>query len=168
MNGLLDSMGDALESMATTNSKQSMMHILQRHRDVLYDNTREYHRTRANLKTARERAELVSSVRNDISSYKTAAGSAADQLLSERGHIDSSHQMTDAILAQAYETRDEFGRQRSTLSGIGSRMVGVANQLPGLNTLISKINTRRKRDSAILGLVIGVCIILLLMYMWRT
>lgn len=75
------------------------------------------------------------------SAYKS---SAAEALLAERGRIDSSHQMIDATLeyalsvarlflllrliddySQARETRAEFGRQRSSIGAIQTRMVGV-------------------------------------------
>ncbi|TFY61965.1 hypothetical protein EVJ58_g4171 [Rhodofomes roseus] len=49
-----------------------------------------------NVQTALDQANLLSGVRNDIDAYKS---SAADSLLAERGHIDSSHRMTDDILA---------------------------------------------------------------------
>ena len=59
------------------------------------------------------------------SAYKAAHASTTDALLAERGHIDSSHRMTDQLLEQAYETRAEFGHQRNTISGINTRMHGV-------------------------------------------
>lgn len=59
------------------------------------------------------------------SAYKAAHASTTDALLAERGHIDSSHRMTDQLLEQAYETRAEFGHQRNAISGINTRMHGV-------------------------------------------
>ncbi|THH13740.1 hypothetical protein EUX98_g9688 [Antrodiella citrinella] len=99
-----------------------MQRAIQRHRDVYQDYSRELRRTKSNVQHALDQANLLSGVRNDIDAYKS---SAADSLLAERGHIDNSHQMTDDMLAQAYETRAEFGRQRSTISGINARMQGV-------------------------------------------
>ena len=104
---------------------QSMLHNIQRHRDVLQDNKADFRRTKANLEHAMDRANLLNNVRSDIESYKVAHSSTTDALLSERGHIDSSHRMTDDILAQAYETRAEFGRQRSSIGGINARMGNV-------------------------------------------
>jgi len=59
------------------------------------------------------------------SAYKATHASTTDALLAERDHIDGSHRMTDQLLEQAYETRGEFGRQRSAISGINTRMHGV-------------------------------------------
>ncbi|KAJ7492345.1 hypothetical protein FB451DRAFT_1022243 [Mycena latifolia] len=141
-----------------------MSRAVQRHAELFQDNARELRRTKASVKNALDHANLLSGVRNDIDAYKS---SAADSLLAEHGRIDSSHRMTDDILEQAYETRAEFGRQRTALDGINSRMKSVLNTMPGINNLVSMIKSRRRRDTIIMGVVIGVCIIIILSYMWR-
>jgi Golgi SNAP receptor complex protein 1 len=115
--------------------------------------------------------------------------SAADMLLAERGRIDSSHQMTDEILEyvhpyylhdseltgwssfgftrQAYETRADFTRQRTTITGINTRMAGVLSTMPGINSILGMIKSRRRRDSIVVGCLIGVCLILLLSYITK-
>ncbi|EKM61663.1 uncharacterized protein PHACADRAFT_112469 [Phanerochaete carnosa HHB-10118-sp] len=142
---------------------QSMLRAIQRHREVYQDYSKEFRRTKANVQHALDQANLLSGVRNDIDAYKS---SAADSLLAERDHIDSSHRMTDDMLAQAYETRADFARQRSTLSGIQTRMTGVLNMIPGINNLLSMIKTRRRRDAIIIGCIIGLCTVLLLSYVF--
>ena len=68
--------------------------------------------------------------------------------------------------SQAYATREDFAQQRSMLARIDSRMGGVLSQMPGINSLITMIRTRRRRDTVILGVVVGGCTILLLGYMF--
>jgi len=153
----------ALSGDAENPPSQSMLRAIQRHREVYQDYSRELLRTKANVQLALDQANLLSGVRNDIDAYKS---SAADALLSERGHIDNSHRMTDDVLAQAYETRSEFSRQRSTIAGINARMSGVITTIPGINNLLAMIKTRRRRDSVVVGCVIGLCIVLLLMYVF--
>ncbi|KAH6917032.1 hypothetical protein BKA70DRAFT_320507 [Coprinopsis sp. MPI-PUGE-AT-0042] len=142
----------------------SMLRTIQRHRELYQDSVRELRRTKGNVKTAFDQANLLSGVRNDIDAYKS---SAADSLLAERGRIDSSHRMTDDLISQAYETRSEFSRQRASLAGINTRMMNVINTMPGIHNLIGMIKTRRRRDSIIMGVLIGVCMIILLTYIWR-
>ncbi|EIW86968.1 V-snare-domain-containing protein [Coniophora puteana RWD-64-598 SS2] len=141
---------------------QTMSRAMQRHREVFQDYSKEFRRTKANVQTALDQANLLTGVRNDIDAYKS---SAADSLLAERGRIDSSHRMTDDLLDQAYETRAEFSRQRMSLGGINARMGQVMNTMPGINSLLSMIKTRRRRDALIIGVVIAVCLILLFSYM---
>lgn len=82
-------------------------------------------------------------------------------MLAERQRIDNTHGMADTLLAQAYETRDEFMRQRATLVNVQRRVMTAAAHIPGLNTLISKINTRKKRDSLIIAGLLTACILFL-------
>ncbi|KAJ8494501.1 hypothetical protein ONZ51_g2265 [Trametes cubensis] len=124
----LQEINDQLSALAEDTENppsQSMLRAIQRHREVYLDYARELRRTKGNVKTALDQANLLSGVRNDIDAYKS---SAADSLLAERGHIDNSHRMTDDMLAQAYETRAEFARQRTTISGINARMQGVLSK----------------------------------------
>ena len=70
------------------------------------------------------------------------------------------------LFSQAYATRAEFAAQRTSLSNIQSRMNGVAAQVPGLNSVIGMINSRRRRDSVIMGCVLGICTLFLLYFMF--
>jgi len=149
---------------ASAQTTQTMLRAIQRHRDVHQDNIGEFRRTKASVKHALDQMNLLSGVRNDIDAHKS---SAADMLLAERGRIDSSHQMTDEVLEQAYETRADFSRQRATITGINSRMSGVLSTMPGINNLLGMIKSRRRRDSIIVGCLIGVCLILLLSYITK-
>ncbi|KIM88839.1 hypothetical protein PILCRDRAFT_813824 [Piloderma croceum F 1598] len=149
---------------ASNPPSQSMSRAIQRHRDVYQDYARELKRTKANVQTALDQANLLSGVRNDIDAYKS---SAADSLLAERGRIDSSHRMTDDVLQQAYATRSEFGQQSNALGGINARMSNVISTIPGINNLLGMIKSRRRRDAYILGVLIGVCLLSLFSYMTR-
>ena len=44
--------------------------------------------------------------------------------------------------------------------------VGVTDAIPGINNLLNMIKTRRRRDSIIIGCIIGLCTVLLLSYMF--
>jgi Golgi SNAP receptor complex protein 1 len=52
------------------------------------------------------------------------------------------------------------------LARVDQRMGGVLSQMPGINSLISMIHSRRRRDTIIIGCVVGLCTILLLGYMF--
>ncbi|WVR08079.1 hypothetical protein IAU60_005125 [Kwoniella sp. DSM 27419] len=142
----------------------SMQHAVQRHRDNLDDYRRDYLRTRSGVEQSIRRSNLLGSVRKDINDYKSSLPSQTDALLQDRSRIDSSHRMIDDTLSQAYATREDFAQQRSLLASIDSRMGGVLSQMPGINSLITMIRTRRRRDSIIMGCVVGSCVILLLGY----
>lgn len=60
---------------------------------------------------------------------------------------------------QAYATRDDLDRQRSTLLSVNQRINNVATQLPSVGQLIGKIQSRKNRDNVILSCVIGSCVV---------
>ena len=67
---------------------------------------------------------------------------------------------------QAYATRQDFAQQQTMLARIDQRMGGVLSQMPGINSLITMIHSRRRRDSVIMGVVVGICVILILGYLF--
>uniref|UniRef100_A0A8C2Q509 Golgi SNAP receptor complex member 1 n=1 Tax=Cyprinus carpio TaxID=7962 RepID=A0A8C2Q509_CYPCA len=64
----------------------------------------------------------------------------------------------------AMATKENMTSQRGLLKSIQSRVNTLANRFPAINNLIQRINLRKRRDSLILGGVIGICTILLLLY----
>lgn len=85
-------------------------------------------------------------------------------MLQERGHLDSSHNVMDGVLSQAYAINENFAFQRETLASINRRIVGAASSIPGVNSLIGKIGAKRRRDGIILGAFIGFCFLMLLFF----
>ncbi|BGO89985.1 hypothetical protein NBRC10512_001970 [Rhodotorula toruloides] len=169
LTGALDTFSAQIDRLANLHATShpppsaSATHALERHRDVLAEYRRDFQRTQASLRDAEQRANLLGSVRQEISAFKTASGSSVtDSLLAERGRIDNSHRMADETLEQAYATRAEFSAQRSNLSRIQQRMNGVASQVPGLNSVIGMINNRRQKNAMIWGVVLGLMAVILL------
>ena len=81
-------------------------------------------------------------------------------MLEERGAIDRSHNAVDSVLSRAYAINENFGIQRESLANINRKIVGAASQVPGLNTLIGKIGSRKRRDGIIMGTFIAFCFLL--------
>ena len=84
-------------------------------------------------------------------------------MLNERTRLDRSHNVADSILSQAYAVNESFGLQRESLAGIQRRITGAAARVPGINGLMQKIGTKRRRDGIILGSFIAFCF---LMFLW--
>jgi Golgi SNAP receptor complex protein 1 len=79
-------------------------------------------------------------------------------------HDCSSDRLLDEQINIAVDTRDHLVSQRLTFKRLQTRINDISNRFPVVNSLLQRINFRKRRDSIILGLVIGVCTILLLMY----
>ncbi|ORX49792.1 V-snare-domain-containing protein [Hesseltinella vesiculosa] len=160
-------MSQVLDRPSATPTNPSMLHMLERHKNILYDYTKEFRKVKANMKAARDRMNLMTQVEDEIRTYN-AGDQTADYYLSERGRIEQSHRMTDMIIDQAYATRQDISNQGRSIQGFNHRLRGVIGQIPSINNLIHRINTRRKRDTLIMAGVISTCVILILMYWLRT
>lgn len=100
-------------------------------------------------------------MRSDIDEYRANNPEAAeaDYMLGERDRIDNSHNMTDSVLSQAYAVNDSLLMQRETLANINRRITMAASKIPGVNSLINRISSRKRRDGIIMGCFIAACFI---------
>ncbi|EPS32228.1 hypothetical protein POX_d05608 [Penicillium oxalicum] len=163
---LISQLSRLLDSEATLTSSALKQNNLARHREILADHRRELNRLTSAIAEARDRANLLSNVRSDIDAYRASNPGAeeADYMLEERARVENSHNMIDGVLSQAYAINENFGIQRETLASINRRIVGAASKVPGMNYLIGKIGTKKRRDAIILGCFIGFCFLMLLYF----
>lgn len=153
---------------ADTNASQTMKHYTQRHQAILSDYCLEFERTQQNIRRQRDRAELLTSVRKDINSYRSSGqDKAADLYLKEHEHIINSERLAEETLNVASTAKEVLLGQRNSLRGIGSKLQNTTQRFPVLNNLVQKINLRKRRDAVVLGLVISGCIIFILWYSLR-
>ncbi|KAK4981301.1 protein transport protein gos1 [Elasticomyces elasticus] len=166
---LLTQLSRLLDSDPTPSALKSTN--LSRHREILSQHTAELSRLTSSISLARDRANLLSSVRSDIDAYRTRSANPhsnpeameADYMLDERRRVDNSNSMADSVLAQAYAVNENFGLQRESLANIQRRIVGAASQVPGINGLIHRISAKKRRDGIILGSFMAFCF---LMFFW--
>ncbi|NXU19932.1 GOSR1 protein, partial [Pardalotus punctatus] len=168
LTGINDKMAEYTNSAGVPSLNAALMHTLQRHRDILQDYTHEFHKTKANFLAIRERENLLGSVRKDIESYKSGSGvnnRRTELFLKEHEHLRNTDNLILFLSPSiAMATKENMTSQRGMLKSIQSKMNTLANRFPAVNSLIQRINLRKRRDSLILGGVIGVCTILLLLY----
>uniref|UniRef100_A0A8C8C8Z9 Golgi SNAP receptor complex member 1 n=1 Tax=Oncorhynchus tshawytscha TaxID=74940 RepID=A0A8C8C8Z9_ONCTS len=165
LTGVNDKMAEYTSTPGVTSLNAALMHTLQRHRDILQDYTHEFHKTKANFLAIREREDLLGSVRKDIETYKSGSGvnnRRTELFLKEHEHLrkydpERTHTHTHTLLLT-------FLTPNRLLKSIQSRVNTLANRFPAINNLVQRLNLRKRRDSLILGGVIGVCTILLLLY----
>lgn len=164
---LLQQLSRLLDSEPTPSALKSTN--LARHREILAQHRTELSRLKSAITTARDRANLLSNVRSDIDRYRAAStqnpeDAESEYMLQERGRIENSHSMVDSVLAQAYATNEAFGMQRESLLGIQRRITGAAAQVPGINSLMQRIGSKKRRDGIILGTFIAFCCLMLLWF----
>ncbi|KAI9328054.1 hypothetical protein BDR26DRAFT_842746 [Obelidium mucronatum] len=150
-----------------TPTNPSQMHVLQRHREILYDYNREFTRTRANISSAKSHAELLAGSSSSSSSNANSGMGLHDMMLNERNKIDGAHGIADQVLEQANITREQLDQQGRIIQKSRSRLGGILNRFPAINNLVSKINMKKKRDQMIVAGVLGVCTFLLIWAVWH-
>ncbi|KAF2486899.1 hypothetical protein BDY17DRAFT_292319 [Neohortaea acidophila] len=162
---LLQQLARTLDSEPTPSALKSTN--LARHREILTQHRTELARQKAQIATARDRANLLSNVRNDIDAYRARENpeaAEAEYMLDERRRLDRSHNVADSVLSQAYAVNESFGLQRESLGSIQRRITGAAAQIPGINGLMQRIGSKKRRDGIILGSLIAVCFLLVLWF----
>ncbi|PIN20860.1 SNARE protein GS28 [Handroanthus impetiginosus] len=157
-----DSMSRCAASAAPTTS---VTQKLARHRDILHEFTQEFRRIKGNINSMREHAELLSSVRDDISDYK-ASGSVSPrmQLLRERAAIHGSISHIDDVISQAQATRAVLGSQRALFGDVQGKVKLLGDKFPVIRGLIGSIRRKKSRDTLILSAVIAACTLFLIIY----
>ncbi|XP_046548919.1 Golgi SNAP receptor complex member 1-like isoform X1 [Haliotis rubra] len=166
LSGVNERMVEYTQNISMSSPSAALLHTLQRHRDILQDYTHEFQKTEANITSLREREDLLGSVHRDINAYKNSSGlnRRTDLYLKENDHIRNSERLVDDQISIAIATKENLSSQKKILGTITQKMNSLANRFPLLNSLMQRINLRKRRDSIILGGVIAVCIFLLLLY----
>lgn len=160
---LISQLSRILDSESALQASTLKQSNLTRHRELLTDHRTELRRLKSQITEQRSRQHLLSNVRNDIASSRTTEEQEAEYMLQERNHLDNSHSVIDGIISQAYQINENFGIQRETLASVNRRITLAAAQLPGVNDLMSRIGSKKRRDGIILASFIAFCF---LMFMW--
>lgn len=165
LNERADKVESLFELASEPEASSAWRHQAQRHHEVLEDHKKTFSRLSNQYKLEQNRENLLSSVRSDIESHRARTPQdESTYYADERGRIEQSNSLADSLLQQAYETRAEFSRQQQVLKNVQRRIWHAASKMPGINTLISRINTRQKRNSLIMAAVITICILFLIFF----
>jgi len=165
----LSSINDQMSTYATGVGEQrsaAIHHTLQRHTEILQDYRQEFTKTSSNISSMLEREELLSSVQTQISGNKKGRNEKMDSLQRELEHTRNSERMIDEQINIALETRDNLVSQREILKAVQTKLNDLSSKFPLINSLVNKINLRKRRDTIILGSVIGLCLVFMIWYIF--
>lgn len=169
--GELSNLVSSLDQIANSDSSisTSKLQQLARHKETLNQYRIDYNRIQSTIQDERNRINLLSNVRSEIQDRRKQAQRSDDEgpedsegyLMDERMRVNRQHGVLDRLLEQVSDTRDEILRQRGSFRTMASKLQQSLGTMPGINVLMSKINTRRKRNVFILASVIVLCLIAL-------
>ncbi|KAL4199237.1 hypothetical protein AMTRI_Chr03g50150 [Amborella trichopoda] len=136
-----DAMSRCAASAAPTTSINQK---LARHRDILHEYMQEFKRTKGNINSMREHADLLNSVRDDISEYKM-----------------------EEVISQAQSTKAVLSSQRTLFADVQGKVKQLSDKFPIIRGLLGAIRRKRSRDTLILSAVIAACTLFLIIY-WHS
>lgn len=144
------------------NLSTSKLQQLTRHKEKLNDDNLSFTKIINNIEDERNKNNLLFNVHRDINHHKQQRNLDGNAyILEESERVNNVNSIADRLLQGAFATRDELLNQRQYLNNAQLQVASTMQNIPGLNVLISKINTRRKRDTLILASVIAICILFL-------
>ncbi|CAG7730036.1 unnamed protein product [Allacma fusca] len=112
--GLLGKLNHVNEEMTTIASSTpglsttAVIHTIQRHREIFQDYSQEFRKTQTNLRSRREREELLQGVRKEIDSSKNSLSRRMDLYMKEHDHLKSSERMVDEQISIAIDTKENL------------------------------------------------------------
>jgi len=176
LDDLLNRLGQVNEEMSNyavgvgSGQSAAIHHTLQRHNEILQDYRQEFKKTASNIANIVEREDLLSSVQSEISDYRNKEngkrGQAMDSLQREMEHTRNSERLIDEQINIALDTRESLVSQRELLKAVQTKLNDITNKFPMINNLVNKINFRKRRDTIIVGVVIGLCLVFMIWYMF--
>ncbi|CAA6673666.1 unnamed protein product [Spirodela intermedia] len=167
---LLEKLLDVNESMsrcvaAAAAPALSVSQKLTRHRDILHEFSQEFRRIKGNIKSMRDHAELLTSVRNDINEYKASGNlQSVPNSLRERAAIHASIGQIDEVTSQAESVKGSLAAQRNAFTEIQGKVKQLGDKFPVIRNLLGAIKRKRSRDTLILSAVIAGCTLFLIIY----
>lgn len=141
------------EMEETVKLSRGSKRVLERHHSMYQDYVKEFHRYRDNIQASVNRSQLLAGASTTGTDTNV---SNRDRLVAERGRIDQAHTDIDMVLDQAFSVRQDLSEQRSILGGTTSRMVDVTERIPGLNLLLGRIRSRKRKEKVVLAVVLAI------------
>ena len=175
---LLECLSDVNKRMAEVipalpGSNPAATHTLQRHREISQDYRREFDRTKANIRNFKTREEFLTNNNNNNNSNKSESSVTGlssrrqDYYLRELEQLNNSNRLMDSNLERAAMLKKNLIDQRRLFLNITHKLKTLTNRFPLLNNIMQKIKFKKRKDSLVLGFVIALCLIFLLIYMFR-
>lgn len=91
-------------------------------------------------------------------------GAGLSALIDERNSISHSHQRVNHILESATDTQARLRRQRERLAHVDDSLAGLIARIPVIGGVLNRINSRRRREAVILGVVFAFCLIVTVIF----
>lgn len=161
-----------LQPAAERQGGQSSILLVKRYREILFDLSGDFEKSRLAHQRKVERQRLMEGARTSLDSGNVGGGGGdgrdvgMDHLMRERNHIGNSINAASSVISQATEIHSDLRSQGLSLGRVQSTMGRIAGNIPGINTLVENIRRKRSKDDMIVAGVIASCILFTLWYLF--
>lgn len=138
--------------------------LVKRYREILFDLSGDFEKARQAHVRKQERAKLMEGARTSGNQFDDPG---MEHLMRERNHINNSMNAASSVIAQASEVHSDLRVQGMSLGRVQNAMGMIANNIPGLNTLVDRIRRKKSMDDKIVAGVIASCILFTLYYLFH-
>ena len=101
-------------------------------------------------------------VHSEITVYEESA--ELRRLAAEQDSLRHTHRRTEELLQSAEMTSQKLREQRSLFGTIGNKAVNIIEQVPIINSVLRKIDAKRRREAIVVAIVIVLCLILIVVF----
>eukprot|EP00565_Helicotheca_tamesis_P001842 CAMPEP_0185723270 /NCGR_PEP_ID=MMETSP1171-20130828/164_1 /TAXON_ID=374046 /ORGANISM="Helicotheca tamensis, Strain CCMP826" /LENGTH=282 /DNA_ID=CAMNT_0028390943 /DNA_START=435 /DNA_END=1280 /DNA_ORIENTATION=+ len=160
ISAMTDLINTRMSPAAERTGKSQHSLLVKRYREILFDCSADFKKTSASVARRRDAMELFRGA--NTSGAGNGSGDrdpAMEQLLRERSAIGNATKSATSVLGQAEEIHADLRSQGDALRGVSGLVVGIANQVPGLNNLMDRIKRKKNKDDMIVSGVIATCIL---------
>jgi len=146
--------------------------LVKRYREILFDLSGDFEKSRQAHTRKMERIKLLEGSRrssnnnNNKSALEIDNTGGMDHLMRERNHISNSQSAAAQVINQAAEIRNDLRSQGMSLGRAQSMMGAIVQNIPGINTVVEQIRRKRSKDDMIVIGVIASCILFSLWYLF--
>jgi len=161
---LQDLINGKLQPASEKVGSQNATLLVKRYREILFDLSGDFEKSRQSHIRKQERAKLMEGAR--MNGTGDQVDPAMEHLLRERNHINNSMNAASSVIAQASEVRSDLRTQGLSLGRAQASIGRIVGNIPGINTLVERIRRKRSKDDMIVAGVIASCILFTLWYLF--
>ena len=110
----------------------------------------------------REKGELLTKVHTTIEMHKETQ--EMEMLSKERESLAHTRRNVSNLLENASMNRMRLEQQRQRFLAITDNVVTILERVPFISNVLRKIDSKRRRDVIILGMVIAVCLFIIVLF----
>ncbi|CCD13454.1 unnamed protein product [Trypanosoma congolense IL3000] len=155
-------LGTMEEAASTLPPESAALTHTERFRQLAAEKRRSLTRIIADFRRRCERIELLPNINRELDLHREDIGTQL--LLQEQESLRHTQRTLNNIIDRGEQAHHQLRGQRDVFSTISGRLQEISTRVPFVKNVLSKIDSKRRREAVILGSVIGVCFILVVLF----